>query len=1123
MAQEPTRHLREWLTDLGLGQYAEVFASNDIDWDLLPELTNDTLKDIGIGSAGHRLRILKAIKLQDDKGMAGAVDVATTGVTRSALPSAEAERRQLTVMFADLVGSTALSLELDPEHLRDVIRAYQDACAGAVSRFDGYIAQFLGDGVMVYFGFPRAHEDDAERAAHAALELLTAVRRLPALESVHVEVRIGIATGVVVVGDIVGQAAAKENMVVGDTPNLAARLQGVAEPGTVLVSERTRQLAGNQFVYEEAAIGALKGFAEPVRAWRIVGERRGQSRFGARHTGLSAFIGREREVELLLERWRQAASGEGQVVLLSGEAGIGKSRIVEALRERITDPNFRHLRYQCSPYHVGSPFYPVIQQLEFAAGLSPEDDADTRLEKLAALLRLSAATPETVALLAGLLAIPTGGRYPSMQLAPQAYRAALLQALVNTLEGLAASHPMLFFVEDLHWIDPSTAEMFERIIDRFSALPVLLVATYRPDYVPQWTSYPHCTVLTLNRLSRESCARLITETASGRSLPVELVEQIIARTDGVPLFVEELTKTMLESDLLTATDDGYVLKGPLLPLAIPSTLQDSLMARLDQRSDAREVAQLAAVIGRRFSHAILAAVANEDDDALQGALDELLQSGLIYRRGGAADAVYEFKHALVRDIAYQSMLKSRRAMHHAAIARALETHFPAVAEREPAMMAHHFSEAGLIPAAIDQWRRAGAQAVARSAGQEAAGHFKRALAMIEASDGADRHRLELAIRIDLGPVLMTIGGFASQETIDCYRRARELCDLTGDRTHLFPATWGIWCASNHLGRAEASRLADELIEIGRAQSDSGLLLEAYHAAWTSSLRDRDLKSTYEYATRGIELYRPDRHHRHTFQYGGHDPGVCCRMVAAMTQCVRGFVSEARELAVAGVDLAQRLGHPFSHAMAVSFSATVFAFRREPREVADRAELSREICDKHGFPQLAATALCLAGWANAAQGQLHAGLPLMVQGIDLARRIGVTRISFHLNLMAEAYGWAGDTDRGFAALEQAQSAIRDTGEQRWEAETFRIMGDLHLQARDPHDHRAELAYRRALEIARTQDAKLFELRAATGLARSLGPARASEARGTMAPIVDWFAPADDIQDVRDARTLLDELA
>ena len=719
-----------------------------------------------------------------------------------------------------------------------------------------------------------------------------------------------------------------------------------------------------------------------------------------------------------------------------------------------------------------------------------------------------------------MLSIPIGDRHPIAQLPPQDYRARLLQGLLGILEGLAARHPVLFLIEDLHWVDPSTAEMLELVIDRLATLPILLVATFRPDYTSRWTSYAHCTVLTLNRLSRESCSRLIAETTAGRSLPNELIEQIIARTDGVPLFVEELTKTILESGMVTPTEDGYVLTGPLISPAIPSTLQDSLMARLDQRPDVREIVQLAAVIGRKFSYAILAVVAKRDDLALQTALDELLDSGLIYRRGVGGDAVYEFKHALMCDIAYQSMLKSRRAQYHAAIASAFETHFVAIAERDPAMLAHHFTEAGLTREAIDQWRRAGAQALARSAGHEAAGHFKKALGLIAESSFDDGDALELAVRIDLGPVLMAIAGFASAETIQCYRRARELCEITGDRTHLFPATWGIWYTSNHIGRSEAVSLAAELIAIGKSQSDPGLLLEAYHAAWTSGMRDRDLRSTYEYAAKGIELYEPDKHHRHTFQYGGHDPGVCCRMLAAMVQSVRGYSIEAQEFALAAIGLADRLGHQFSLARALSFTATVAVLRREPEEVTARAERLRQICETHGFPQIRAMVPVLGGWATASQGHTREGVQLMEQGLKESQRIGVTRLSFVYNLMAEAYGWQGDVDRGLAALAQAQSVISNTAERRWEAELYRIMGDLHANApaRD-HLQQAEAAYRRSLQIARDQEAKLFELRAATGLARALqGLGRGREGLTELSSVLDWFTQGGDIQDVRDARAL-----
>jgi class 3 adenylate cyclase len=1118
--------VRQWLVALGLEQYAKPFDANDIDWDVLPELDHGALKDIGVDSIGHRLRILKAARLLGTATARDSTDAYKPSQRDSPTPSGEAERRQLTVLFCDIVGSTPLAQRLDPEQLRDVIRAYQNACAGAVSRYDGYVAQFLGDGVVVYFGFPRAHEDDAERAGHAALELLSAVPRLPTLDAGPLQIRIGIATGTVVVGDLVGEGATRENMVLGDTPNLAARLQSVAKPGTVLISESSKQLAGDRFAYEEVQVGQLKGFAEPIRAWRIVDERRGQSRFGVRHaSGLSGFFGREQEVGLLLDRWRLALHGEGQVVLLAGEAGIGKSRIVEALRERIAGTAYRTIRHQCSPYHTGSPFYPVIQQIEFAAGINPDDSGETKLAKLDTLLQESDVAHDTLELIAGLLSIPAGAPAAVPNLSPQAQRQRTLLALLRVLEGLAARSPVLFIIEDAHWIDPSTAEMLELIINRLATLPVLLVVTARPDFAPPWTSHAHCTVLTLNRLSRESCMRLIAEAAAGRGMPSEMVEQILAKTDGVPLFVEELTKTILELDLLTLTDQGYVLSGPLLPLAIPATLQDSLMARLDERPEVKEVAQLAAVIGRQFSHTVLSAIAKLTSAKLDAAIEELLRAGLIFRRGTGSDASYEFKHALVRDIAYQSLLKSKRAQHHAAIARMLEEQFSALAERESALLAHHFTEAGLISEAIDQWRRAGAQAFERSAINEAAVHFTKALSLLATLDpGKDRHQLELALRIDYGPVLMAKEGFASKEVTACYERARALCELTGDRTRVFPATWGLWYARNHVDNmAEASRLADELIVIGNAQSDPGLLLEAYHSAWTSSFRGHDLKSTYEFASKGIELYQPDKHHRHTYRYGGHDPGVCGRMVGATAQCLRGYADEALALVLDAVALAERLGHQFSLAFAVSFSATIFLFRRDPQETAVRAQWLRTLAEKHGFPFFAAMGSMLSGWAMAAQGEHREGLQLMEHGLDASRRLGIKRLAFQLGIMAEAYGWSGEFERAYAALAAAQKAVAETEEYRWEAEVYRVLGDLQANKPNPALMDAETAYRRAIEIAAGQEAKLFEFRAAIGLARRLGATgRSEEAQTVLSPLVQWFSEGAETAELRDARALLGTL-
>ena len=617
-----------------------------------------------------------------------------------ARPPPAAERRQLTLVFVDLVGSTALAARLDPEDTREVVAAYQRAVAAELARYEGHVAKFLGDGVLAYFGWPAAHEDDAERAVRAGLAALSAVAGITPADGTRLAARVGIATGLVVVGDLIGEGSAREEAVVGETPNLAARLQALAEPGTVVIAERTRQLVGGLFELADLGSHAVKGLAEPVRAWRVVGEGVAESRFDARQAGAATLlVGREHELGLLLDRWARAKDGEGQVVLLSGEAGIGKSRLVRALRERLAGEPHTWLGQFCSPYHANTALHPVIGLLERAAGLRREDPTAVQLDKLEAMLgRAVDDAGEAAPVLADLLGIPAAERYPSLDLSPQQRKERTFQVLLDQLAGLAAQGPVLALYEDVHWADATTLELIGRVAERVQPLPVLALVTSRPGFAPAWAGHGHTTLLSLSRLGRQEGGAMIGRVA-GKALPPEVLAQVLARTDGVPLFVEELTRAVLESGLLRDEGDRYALAGPLPPLAIPSTLQDSLMARLDRLAPVKEVAQVAAVIGREFAFDLLEAVVPPGGD-LRAALDQLVAAELVFRRGEAA---YAFKHALVRDAAYESLLRGRRQQLHGRIAAALEERFPDVAAAQPELLAQHYAGAGLAEQATCYW------------------------------------------------------------------------------------------------------------------------------------------------------------------------------------------------------------------------------------------------------------------------------------------------------------------------------------------------------------------------------------------------------------------------------------
>src|SRR5450631_2966984 len=677
--------LRDWLRSLGLERYEAAFRENEIDETVLPGLTAEDLKDLGVGIVGHRRKLLDAITaLRTD---ATAKDPSGDAVSSppSATPEDRAERRQVTVMFSDLVGSTALSARMDPEDFREVISAYQNSVAEAVGRFGGFVAKYMGDGVLVYFGYPHAHEDDAERAVRAGLEMVASVSALAS--PISLQTRGGIATGLVVVGDLIGSGASQEQAIVGDTPNLAARLQGVAEPNSVVIAEGTRRLLGNLFEFEDLGARDLKGIAEPVRAWAALRASSAEGRFEALHTvGLTALVGREEELELLLRRWSRAKTGEGQVVLLSGEAGIGKSRLTAALLERLaTEPHTR-LRYFCSPQHTDSAFYPIIGQMERAAGLAHDDKPQAKLDKLDAVLAQTSTSTQDAALFAEMLSLANDGRYPALQLAPEQRRQRTLEALTLQLAELARQQPVLMIVEDAHWTDPTSLEAFGRTVDRIKTLPVLLIVTFRPEFNAPWAGQSHVTSLALNRLGKREAAAIIARLAGNKALPADVLAEIVERTDGIPLFVEEMTKAVLEAESEGAAR-RTVAAAPSPTLAVPASLYASLMARLDRLGSAKEVAQIGAAIGRELSHALLAAVVGKPEAELGSALDRLVAAGLLFRQGVLPHATYMFKHTLVQDAAYGTLLREPRRTLHARIAETLESQFAEIAGSQPEILA----------------------------------------------------------------------------------------------------------------------------------------------------------------------------------------------------------------------------------------------------------------------------------------------------------------------------------------------------------------------------------------------------------------------------------------------------
>ncbi len=1074
-------------------------------------------------TAGSRFCAQCGAKLGEAAPVATAADFAAAVAPAVARPATAAERRQITVMFCDLVGSTALSTQLDPEDLRDVIAAYHKCAAGLVCSFGGYVAKYMGDGVLVYFGYPEAHEVDVENAVRAGLALVDAINELFA-EGRH-QVRIGIATGLVVVGELLGAGEVQERNVVGETPNLAARLQSAAAPNTVIIAAMTRRLAGDYFEYEPIEPARLKGFAEPVSAWRVVRERTIAGRFEAlRSASLTPLVGREEEIELLSRRWAQIKDGEGRVILLSGEPGIGKSRLTAALETTIKAEPHICLRYFCQPHHQGSALQPVLAQLAHAAHFDFDDPPAARRAKLEKLLAAAGTGTADIEPFAELLGIP--GKRPAATgtMDPQRARRAVLGGLIQRLEALARQNPVLMLFEDAHWADPTSVELLTLTIERLQALPVLLVMTFRPDFQPPWAGQPHVTTLALNRLGRRERTMLVEHITGGKSLPPELLDQIVDRTDGVPLFVEELTKAVLESEQLHEVSDRYVLEQPMQQLAIPTTLQDSLMARVDRLGSAREVLQIGAAIGREFSHEVLAAVAGLPDVVLQDALIRLTEAELLSLRGTPPNAAYSFKHALVQDAAYSAMLRTRRQQLHTAIALVLEKRFPDFAKASPELVGQQFERAGESDKAVEFYVRAGDRDLRRFAMKESVAHYANAWRLVTAMpECSTRDNLELGVSLGLGLAQLIAIGPTSEVAAVQYRRALKLSTALPDRgRERFLATWGIWFHTTVSGRAlEASELADQLVAIARDLDNSDFLLEAYHAKVPMMLRLPDFAGLSNAAEEVIRLYDRERHRDHAYYFGGHDARMCARSFRALGLWGLGLFDQAQATAWESIADARALGHLYSLAHALQRGALTMLLLRDVESCRAIAEELYPLAERNKFPWQLSDARFFLGWIAAQRDDFDAALEPMLNNIN--QPFSATFRPALLIQLAEQELRAGLTARSLATLDRAADEVEEKLNHFCEPDLLRLRGEALLaQARD-NGAEAENFFRAALAQATQQSCRPLKLRAATSLARLLSEkGRRDEASDLLAPIYGGFIEGFERPDLQVAKALLAEL-
>jgi class 3 adenylate cyclase/predicted ATPase len=1074
----------------------------------------------------------------------------------------DAERRQLTVMFCDLVGSTPLAEQLDPEELREVVRAYQQTCAEVIERFEGHIAQYLGDGVLVYFGWPRAHDDDAQRAVQAGLNILAAMEtlntRLERDKGLRLAVRMGIHTGLVVVGAMGGHGR-QEQLALGDTPNIAARIQGLAAPDTVLISAATHRLVQGYFTVAALGPQTLKGVAAPVPVYCILGVSAAQSRLDvAAVTGLTPLVGRQSEVALLLERWEQSKARLGQVVLLSGEGGIGKSRLMEVLRQQVVGEGLRCIMLRCSPYHTNSALYPVIDLLQRVLQFQREDSPEAKLRKLEEALILNPSPPmgervwvrgsdwqlaqsltpalsqrerevrpEVVPLFVALLSVPLPeGRYPPLLLSPQQQRQRTLDALVAWLLAEAERQPVLAVWEDLHWADPSTLELLGLVIEQAPTTRLLMLMTARPEFRPPWPPRSHLTQLMLGRLPRPQVEILVRQLTGDKPLPAEVLAQVVARTDGVPLYIEELVKMLLESGMVREEADRYVLTAPLPPLAIPATLQDSLMARLDRLATARAVAQLGAVLGREFTYELIRAVAPLDETTLQRGLAQLVDAELLYQRGRPPQATYRFKHALIQETAYHSLLKSTRQQAHQRSAQVLAAQFPEIVETQPELIAHHYTEAGLAEPAIHYWQRAGQQALQRSAHPEAIQHLTTGLALLATRpETAARAQQELDLQLALGPALMATKGQAAPEVEQAYARARALCQQVGDTPQLLPTLRGLCRFYVDRGALPMAReLGEQLLGLAQRQAAPTPRLEAHDALGSTLFFLGEYAAARTHLEQGIALIDPAAQRALALRHGI-APGVTCLAHAALTLWCLGSPAQAVRRSQEALALAQALAHPQSLALAQHFAAYLHQRRREAPAVQTQAEALLALATAQGFPLRVGFGIFWRGWALAMQGQGESGLAQMHQGLTAVVATGqIVSQPFCLVLLAEVVGHVGQVVEGLRLLAEALAALEASGRGDLLAEAYRLQGELLLRQTTQDAAQAEAYFQQALTIARRQQAKSWELRAAMSLSRLWQQqGKPDDARELLAPIYGWFTEGFDTADLQEAKVLLDALA
>jgi class 3 adenylate cyclase/predicted ATPase len=1045
----------------------------------------------------------------------------------------EAERRQLTVLVCRLVGMPEHAAPLDPEALLEVVPNFHRLCAEVVRRYAGHLAQDQGDGLVVYFGYPQAHEDDARRAVYAGLEIVEAIQQCKARcvhnRELRFAVQVGIHTGLVVMSAL-GRGATREPLALGPPLTIAAQVQGLASADTVVISPTTLRLVEGYVVAQALGAYLLDDASEPLVVYQVLQKRAIQSRFAITAIkGLTPLVGREQEIGLLHERWAQARDGMGQVVVLSGEAGVGKSRLVQALTEHLAGDVYTRIECHCSPYAQQSALYPVVEQLQRGLQWRQEATPQEKLRTLeAALAPHGFALKDVVPLLAVLLTLPLPAYYPPLTLEPQRQKQKTLEALVAWWLKQAERQPVSLVVEDLHWVDPSTLELLSLLIDQVPTAPMLVLLLGRPEFHPPWPPRSYLLHLALNRLSRPQVETMVADLTGGKALPAEVHRQLVATTDGVPLFVEELTKMVLETGLVKEREGHYELPGPLPPVAIPATLHDSLMARLDRLGADKRVAQLGAVLGRQFAYGLLRAVAPWDEDTLQQAIGQFVDAELLYQRGYPPDATYLFKHALIQEAAYQSLLKSTRQQYHQRIAQVLAAQFPEITATQPELLARHYTEAGLPSEALPYWHQAGQRHLARSAYAEAFQHLTTGLEVLATvPETLARHQHELDLLIALTLTLEIAKGQATPELKPVLARAAVLAQQVGEPTQRFVVLRGLWGGHNQRAEHQAAHtVAEQLLDLAQRQHVPALLLGAHNALGTTLRNVGAFAPARTHLEQGIAIYDPQRHAiPHTIAGSTRDYGVSCRALVARVLWVLGYPDQAVQRSQEALTMAHVLVHPYSLADTLSESVKLHARRREWQTAQAYAEAWLALATEHGFARHAAQATCMRGEVLAAQGQVVEGIAQMHQGLAALQAMGAAfaRVGF-LAALAEAYGQVGQVDEGLHLVAETLAYVENTGGHDAKARLHRLHGELLLRQTVPEAPAAEVCFQQALDVARRQQAKSWELLAAMSLSRLWQrQGKHTEARALLAPIYGWFTEGFDTADLREAKALLEELA